>query len=798
MENNLSNKDITVYMIGNAHIDPVWLWDWREGFAEVMATCRSALDRMEEYPDFVFTRADAATYRWIEDASPEMFEEIRQRVREGRWNIVGGWWEQPDCNIPSGESFVRHELYGKRYFLDKFGVDVNIGYNVDSFGHSAGLPQILKRAGIDYYVFMRPGPHEKDIPESVFWWEGPDGSRVLTMRLPEPYAIWSDFPQHIQRAIDERPAGTTAAVRFYGVGNHGGGPTVGNIEAIRALQADADGPKLTFGTLGDFLQHVQKERSDFPVVKGDLQHHAVGCYTAHSEIKRLVRRAENALGAAERFCVMAKLALGRQFPKQKLAETWQKVLFNQFHDIMAGTSIQAAYDDVRDTMGAAIDTASYEANAAMSAIAWKLDVCGEGDAFVVFNPHIFTAKCPVYVDENTDSLQDCAGRSVAIQSASSVFEHTGPRQRKVFVDTLPSFGYRLYYANRSAAADHTKELSVTETLLENEAYRVDIDPTSGQIMQITDKRTGKATLRAPARAIVVEDKSDTWSHGVVAFNQLAGSFGDARTEVVESGPVRATVRIESKFGDSTLWQDVSLYADLPRMEWRVTVDWHEKHRMLKFEFPLDLQDPTATYDAAYATVTYPTDGAENPGQKWVDVSDANYGVSLINDSKYGFDVEGSTMRLSALRSPIYAFHDPRQVEEGKRYIYIDQGLQSFTFALIAHEGSWQDSKVYQEAQMLNMPPSVVEVAPHAGRWTGERAFAWINAPTVDLCAIKEAEDDDSLICRLYETAAKNVGEAKLTVNGTKHILNIGPSELKTLKISQTAASEVDLIERQVS
>ena len=693
---------------------------------------------------------------------------------------------------------MRHELYGKRYFLEKFGVDVKVGYNVDSFGHNAGLPQILKRAGIDYYVFMRPGPHEKEIPESVFWWEGPDGSRVLTLRLPEPYGIWGDFPPHIQRSIDEAPKGTSAAVRFYGVGNHGGGPTIDNIKTIRTLQADANGPKLVFGTLGQFFDHVQDERSDFPVVKGDLQHHAVGCYTAHSEIKRLVRRAENALGAAERLSAMAKLASVRRFPKRKFAEAWQKVLFNQFHDIMAGTSIQAAYDDVRDTMGAAIDTAVYEANAAMSAIAWKIDVKNEGDAFVVFNPHIFAAKCPIYVDENTDTLQDCAGRNVAIQQAASIFEHTGPRGRKVFVDTLPPFGYKLYYANRGSADADAKALTATETTIENEAYRVEIDPTSGRIAQITDKAVGKAVLSAPAKAIVIEDKSDTWSHNIVAFNQLAGSFGDAKTEVVENGPVRATVRIESKFGESTLWQDVSLYADFPGIEWRITVDWHEKHRMLKFEFPLNLSAPTATYEAAYANVIHPTDGAENPAQTWIDVSEVSYGVSLINDSKYGFDVEGSTMRLSALRSPIYAFHDPRQVEEGKRYIYMDQGLQSFTFALIPHNGPWQNTDIHKQAHMLNMPPAVVETAPHEGKWTGERAFAWINASTVDLCAIKEAEDDESLICRLYETSGKNVGEAKLTVNGSKHILNIGPSGLKTMRISKGRAAEVDVIERTLA
>lgn len=807
----MSDRDmtgITVYVIGNAHIDPVWLWDWREGFAEVLATCRSALDRMRDYPDFVFTRADAATYQWIEDACPEMFEEIREFVKEGRWSIVGGWWEQPDCNIPCGESFVRHELYGKRYFLDRFGLDISVGYNVDSFGHSAGLPQILAKAGIKYYVFMRPGPHEKDLPDSVFWWEGPDGSRVMAHRLCEPYCIWSDLPAHIQRSIDDRPRGTNVAARFYGVGNHGGGPTVANIECIREMQADPNGPKPVFGTLEQFFAHVQRERNDHPVVKGDLQHHAVGCYTAHSDVKKLNRRAENALMAGERFCAMAKLAMGRPYPKAKFAEAWQKVLFNQFHDILAGTSIEAAYDDVRNALGAAIDTADYEANAALSAMAWKIDVQGEGDPFVVFNPHAFPASCPVYISENAASLRRFDGVELPVQDAVDVFRRTDQRPGKVFVDQLVPFGYQVYYASQEPPSVENT-LRAEQAAIQSKQYRLEVDPDSGDVTQITHLGFGKTFLKAPAGAVVIEDKSDTWSHGVRAFNEVAGRFAAESIKVVESGPVRATLRVQSRFGDSTLWRDISLYDKLPMIEWRVTVDWREKHRMLKFEFPLDLNDPIATYDAAYAAVTAPTDGAENPGQKWIDVSDMDYGVSLINDCKYGFDVEGSTMRLSALRSPIYAFHDPRQVEEGKQYRYMDQGLHRFTFALVPHEVGWTQMgwESYRLAQMMNMPPVAVEVVQHTGEWDPVGSFLTASQINVDVVAIKEAEDDDSLIVRLLEIEGRDI-EDELVQHGEwpkrrphsevgrAYPYRLSPFELKTLKIKGDQATEVDLIERE--
>jgi len=794
-------NNITVYMIGNAHIDPVWLWRWQEGHAEVLATCRSALDRMKEYPEFVFTRADAATYKWIEDACPDMFEEIRERVREGRWNIVGGWWEQPDCNIPSGESFVRHELYGKRYFLEKFGVDVIVGYNVDSFGHSAGLPQILAKGGIKYYVFMRPEPHEKELPEPLFWWEGPDGSRVLAYRLRAPYCTFhDDITEHVHASACNISPGITAAACFYGVGNHGGGPTIATIECIKRMQEENGGPRLVFGTMQQMFEHALKERSDLPVVKGDLQHHAVGCYTAHSDIKAWNRRAEISLTNAEKFCSLTKIALDRKFPKTGFANAWQKVLFSQFHDILAGTSLESAYEDARDWIGSAVEFAEYQSVSALTQMACKIDTRGDGEPFVVFNPHPHVIKTIVYVDENLPALRDHTGRAVPVQTVEPFFEHTGSRTKKVFVDNLPPLGYRLYYAGDWRNFRSPGTLEASDFVLKNDFYRVEIDPKSGCIRQISDERILGNVLAAPANAVVLEDPSDTWSHGVERYDRVVGRFDRAKIELVENGPVRVTYRVESTFNKSTLWQDVSLYMELPIIEFRILVDWHEKHRMLKFEFPLNLTDPVVTADSAYAVVNYPTDGLENPCQKWIDVTGKNgdftYGVSIINDSKYGFDVNGSVLRLSAIRSPIYAFHNPRRVEPDKRYRYMDQGLSTFKFALLPHQGSWQEAGTVREALLFNMPPIAVETFIHPGDWPGQQSFGEVSEPNVDLCAMKEAEDDDSLIVRLYETIGKKT-DAVLTLAGVDYPIRMDAFELKTLKIKNGRAVEVDLIEREL-
>src|SRR5690349_16795403 len=326
----MSPKDKKLYMIGNAHIDPVWLWPWQEGFHEVKASFRSALDRMKEYPDFKFVSSSAAFYEWVENSDPAMFAEIKQRVAEGRWQIVGGWWIQPDCNIPGGESFVRHSLYAQRYFQEKFGVMAKVGYNVDSFGHNSTIPQILKKSGMDYYVFMRPGPHEKGLPNRLFWWESDDGSRVLAFRIPFEYCTWGkELSQHIARSANELKAPFDDLMCFYGVGNHGGGPTKENIESIQKLNDDPTYPTLVFSQPEQYFADMLAKNLPIPVVHDDLQHHASGCYAAHSGVKQWNRQAENLLIAAEKFSAIAE-CVTRQPYACDLAEAWKRVLFNQF------------------------------------------------------------------------------------------------------------------------------------------------------------------------------------------------------------------------------------------------------------------------------------------------------------------------------------------------------------------------------------------------------------------------------------------------------------------------------------
>ncbi|MBQ7312272.1 MAG: alpha-mannosidase, partial [Clostridia bacterium] len=367
-------KKTKYYLIGNAHLDPVWQWRWQEGSAEAKATIRSALDRMNEFPEFRFVCSSASVYQWVEEFAPEMFEEVKQRVKEGRFIIVGGWHVQPDCNLPSGEAYARQSLYSQRYFKETLGETAKVGYNVDSFGHNYMLPQILKKSGMDAYIMMRPGHHEKDIPSDIFEWVSPDGSSVTTYHIMDGYCFNFNSLEELERRFDEMDRVTRTdldtAPLFYGVGNHGGGPTIRNLEVLREYQAAHPDKEMTFSDVHDFFEAVRNSGADIPKYYEDLQHHAAGCYATVKRVKDGIRRAETSLSAAENYNMLAGTLCGKK-PKNKVfEEAWKNVSFCHFHDSMDGCSIMEVYDDADGMLGFARHTAAVEENNALQTISW--------------------------------------------------------------------------------------------------------------------------------------------------------------------------------------------------------------------------------------------------------------------------------------------------------------------------------------------------------------------------------------------------------------------------------------------
>ncbi|MFR1865453.1 alpha-mannosidase [Eisenbergiella massiliensis] len=808
-------KEKTLYMIGNAHLDPVWLWQWQEGYQEVKATFRSALDRMKEYDDFFFTSSSAAYYEWVEENEPAMFEEIRERVKEGRWVIVGGWWIQPDCNAPGGESYVRQGLYGQRYFQEKLGVTAQTGYNVDSFGHNGMLPQILKKSGMDNYVFMRPGRHEKGLEGETFTWTSNDGSAVTAFRIPFEYCTWPrELKEHIERCAGEIKDPRGSIMCFYGVGNHGGGPTKQNIESIHELNRVEDMPRLILSTPDDYFQAVKQSGRTLPVVSGELFHHSSGCYSAHSEVKRLNRLAENRLIMAEKLSVAGKHWAGGKYPLEKYTESWKKVLFNQFHDIMAGTSIEPAYEDARESYGAALDTAARGLNAAVQSISWHIDIPMEEDMkpIVVFNPNAFSGKFEVEMEspclKENQVLVDEEGTQIPLQTVQSLASSNG-RTRLVFIAELPALGYRTYRLVIREAARTFPDVECSGNTAENRWFKIAFDEKTGYISSLYKKNDGTEYFSGPAAVpVVIEDKSDTWSHGVRIFDKVKGRFEGVSVKRVECGPVKCVIRVTSTYGSSRIFQDFSIYKELDYIRVKTTVDWHEKMSMLKLRFPMQLNYLRASWEIPYGVAQREPNGEEYPMQNFLDTEGANpgletaiNGLSFLNDGKSSGSIAGKEVSLTVLRSPIYANHEPYQPDENLEYVYVDQGVQTFTYGLYPHDGSWEDACTVRRSRELNEKPIALFETYHKGELPQSASFLSISADNVLVTVMKEAEDGSGdLILRLVETAGRTC-ETQVAVHGLHREFSLAftPFEIKTVRIpvhSQLEILENDLLERE--
>ncbi|MBU9711665.1 alpha-mannosidase [Evansella tamaricis] len=797
-----------MYMIGNAHLDPVWLWQWQEGFQETKATFRSALDRLNEYDNFIYTSSSAAFYEWIEKNDPEMFEEIKEKIQEGRWIICGGWWIQPDCNIPGGESFARQGLIGQSYFKEKFGVKAKVGYNVDSFGHHGMLPQILQKSGMDSYIFMRPNPEEKGLPGRLFLWESADGSRVKAFRIPFEYCTFDHLENHIMHCKTELKNSFDHLMCFYGVGNHGGGPTKVNIETIKELNEKLLDTSLLFSSPNEFFEDVSKIEDQLPVVHEDLQHHASGCYSVHSEVKKLNRYSENLIIQAEKFSAIANSRTGQFYPTD-FNQAWKGILFNQFHDILAGTSIEAAYHDARDLYGEAISISSRNLNYALQSMSWKINIEEEKDMkpIVVFNPHSWSVKARVEIEYGLFVnyllpaefiIEDVNGNEIPHQIIQSNAKVPN-RKRVVFVGEVPPLGYSTFKLRAFPSKEKFDIVKTTNYSLENDKLKLEINPDTGGIRSLFDKINNIEVFKGDAAIpAVINDPSDAWGHGKLRFDDLIGEFAPVTIKKVEEGPVKGTIRIISKYGASNLVQDISMYKELNKVEVKVKVNWQEKYKALKIKFPVKFNQRKATYEIPYGHIAREANGEEEPMQNWVDLTGTIdketkeiYGLSVLNDGKYSADVTGNTISLTVLRSPIYAHHIPFEPDLEDDYPIIDQGIQTFTYELLPHKGSWEGARTVQHALELNQKPQMVVETYHQGKLPQQDSFISIDQSNIILAALKKAEDNDDLIVRLYESTNQETDvTVKLPMWNRSVNLHFGRSEIRTIRVPQNADEEI--------
>lgn len=817
--------DKTIRLIGNAHLDPIWLWRWQEGCAEVLQTFRSALDRLKEYDDFIFTCSSAAYYKWVEDIDPAMFEEIRIMIKKGRWVPVNGWWVQPDCNMPSGESFARQALYSQLYYYEKFGVTCKTGYNVDSFGHNGMIPQLLKKGGMDFYVFQRPSMHENaDIPENLFLWDSADGSRVLTYRIPDGYG--SSGKEHLEKRIEEmnKRAEETGhgMMLFYGIGNHGGGPSKGDIEYLKANLEREGYNDLEFSSPDGYFEDILNEFLDLPSWSDDLQHHASGCYSATSLMKALNRKAENALAAAEKWDTVSSIVAESKPCTADFEKAWQKVCFNQFHDIMCGCSIAEAYEDVKESEGYALNIASETYNNAVLRIARKTDTWIDGVSdpvfeerhfsgmdngfprpVVVFNPHSYEVEIPVRVHHPSKGVTDSEGTEVLFQNVRASRSNDNHLDT-LFMAKVPSLGYATYWLEFDSEARAPKELSgELNFFMENEFMTVELDSQTGYIKSLVDKNTGveyagENFLAIPT--VINDDKTDTWAHNVFKFHEVKGLMELVSIERVENGALRSVVRTKHKFGDSYLTQDFILAKGQKTLRVDCKAMWQEKFTMLKFAFPTGGNDAVSTYEIPCGFIKRLCNGEEEPALNWADLTvtkdGKRVGISVISDSKYSYDCPSAELRLTALRNVIFADHySDRPAAD---FNFTDEGLNRFSYGVYLHSGEAETSDVVKQAHTFNNNVVAVPESYHKGELPANDSYMYTNLDNVIITALKRCEDGSGdLIVRLYETkgieSSRGYIMSKLFDNG--FWFDIGKHEIKTFRIDrETNVTEVNFLE----
>jgi len=821
----------TVFLIGNAHLDPVWLWRRAEGYAEIKATFLSALERMREFPDYVFTAAGASYYQWIHDSEPELFAEIRQRVAEGRWAIAGGMWVQPDCNLPSGEAFARHMLYAQRLFQEYFGDIAHFGYNVDSFGHNGMLPQLLRQGGMDAYVFMRPDAGENPgLPKDAFLWESPDGSRVLTYKIPLGYndasMPKSEYPQYGQ--MDKYEAQVREIQRlgalcghpmmsFYGVGNHGGGPTICSLKTLeRVVREDGS---VRFAGPQDYFDEMRAAVGEetLPVVKTDLQHHASGCYAANSTVKMMNFTAEHALVAAEKMDWLSHKLTASPLRTEALQIAWEKVLFHQFHDILAGCSIRSAYEEAYHALGAALDTAWEVGNFAMQRLSWRVDTTaiaavpgredamdlfrenGDASPYVVFNPHSFPVKSCVRIPWEAKEVCDSKGNPLPLQHVRAERTNVVDLYETLFQAEVPALGWASFYAYYRQAKQPLKLKSVLDSSAESGDYRIEndkvavtFDPYTGWITSFMDLDTEQEYAGGPmAKPVIIRDyETDTWSHRVFAFHEELGCFTDAKLRILEEGPLRVTMRVESFYNRSSLIQDFSLCRGERALRVSCFLNFQEQLKIARLSFPVNIENPQAVYAMPYGFCKKEPDGLEEPGNNWLQIettdkqmknNDKQFGIGLAISGKYSYNVQNNIMNVTIARGCIFADHYGCRDD---RVEFQDQGEQRFRYVLLPQDAA-DYSAIVREAALLGQPLQVIKETQHKGPLGADYEGLRVSAPNCVAEVVKGAQDDGATVLRLYETAGlPTETEVEVPALGARFSVTLRPQEIRTVLLRE--------------
>ncbi len=789
--------------VGHAHLDTAWLWPLRETVRKCARTFSTVLELMDRYPEYRFVISQAQHLAWMRDQCPDLWERIKVRIEEGRIEPTGSMWVEADCNLPSGESLIRQIFYGKRFYRDEFGIDTNDVWLPDVFGYSANLPQIMSRSGISWFLTQKLSWNQYNVlPHHSFLWEGIDGSQVFTHFPPADTYNGNmsvrELRFGVQNFKDHDRA--TRSLYLFGWGDGGGGPTSEMLESARRLADIDDMPLLTMEGPRRFFTEAQAEIADPAVWVGELylELHR-GTYTSQAATKLGNRRAELSLREAE---LWTSLAPDLDYPTGRFEDLWKRLLLHQFHDIIPGSGIHWVYDDTAREHARILRDADQLIDTALAAHVTAIDTGSGQDPMVVFNSlsHARTELIKIDAPQDITAAVDESGQVSSIQR--------DPSGQAIFEVTVPACGYRVYEMVAAAPGPHganLKRVWADTGILENDHLRVEVDG-DGLLSSIVDKSVDRQVLAGGSRGNRFQlhpdypNFYDAWDIDRFAFDQVTNIDAVESVDVVERGPLRAAVRVVRQFGDSRLTQEIRLDADSGAIDFETEVQWHETNRLLKVAFPVNVRSPRATYEIQLGHVERPThdntswDAArfEVCAHKWADLSEPGYGVALLNDCKYGYDISGNVIRLSLLRAPTWP--DPEA----------DRGHHRFTYRLLPHAGDLRAAGVIDAGYNLNVPLRIVTAAAHQGNRRSGTSMLSVDVPNVVIETVKRAEDDaGALIVRVYEAwgqrgpvtihapwTIRRAAQADLLeqdiseiqARGAEVTIDLSPFEIATLKL----------------
>jgi alpha-mannosidase len=785
----------TVWLTGHAHIDLAWLWPLEETRRKARRTFHTVTNLMDRYTDLRFNQSSAQAYAWIEEDDPPLFEKIRARVAEGRWEIVGGMWVEPDGNLPAGESWIRQLLSGQRFFETRFGKRPRVAWLPDSFGFAGNLPQLLRSAGLPFFFTHKLTWNERnEFPYDLYWWEGIDGTRVLAHSFNNPDHGYNG-------RIVARDVGETwrnfkgkrhhdATLLAFGYGDGGGGPTTEMMERFGRLKNFPGMPRLEIERVEDFFQRI--DGNSLPVWTGEqyFEYHRA-TFTTQARMKSLHRRLEHAAAECEVAKTLALIRGSLPYLKDDLDQIWRTLLLNEFHDILPGSSIHTVYETAQRQLGEALRGAENLRDKALGSLSGTPGA--HPSTLAIWNLQLHERRLELELAmpiEHDFKLRTVNGSEVPYQK-------TG--KGKILVVSaavsVPPLGFVPLVVELRVPSELPPGVRCTPSELENDLIKVSVNP-DGSLNSIYDKGAGREALSGRGNQLWVftdiPRQFDAWDIDASYTQEGFELTASQPHQLVESGPLRGTLRVTRKFGTSEIVQDYSLTCGSRQLVIRTRVRWHGRRHLLRALFPLQIRSHEFWAETAFGAVARPThrntpwDQAkfEVPGHRWADLSEPNYGVSLLTESKYGYSAHQNVLAVTLLRSSIYP--DP----------YADEGEHEFTYALYPHPGDWRSGTV-RAAQALNAP---LRPMPTTSIPLGAPSAGWkLSDGTLELACLKRAEDSGDLILRLYEPHG-NRGVAMLKTGHALRaafLVNILEEKLVPLTITSDSGLQVEFTPFQV-